>query len=520
LNRDIKILLIHYLKEGVALILSLKDYRSSVLGCWMGKSIGGTLGAPMEWRRQVNNVTFYTQETDGNPLPNDDLDLQLVWLVALEEKGIDIDATVLAEYWLTYITPHWAEYGAAKINLKGGMQPPYSGMENNPHKDSCGAFIRSEIWACIAPGHPEVAVRYACEDAKVDHGNGEGTYAEIFCAAMESAAFVVKDIHKLIDIGLSYIPETSGVARVVRMVVEEYRAGRPYLDVRDEIMRKYRAQYMAYAGISQEDRDKGFADGPVGWDAPANIGYVVIGLLYGEGDFEKSICYTVNCGEDTDCTGATVGSIFGIIHGVDAIPEKWIKPIGRSIKTMCINLGELPGVVPPDIDNLSKRVEAIAKQVALRYIPGLELSEVKETDLTGFDSQQLYHPNPGKPYYPGLDCCLHKFNLFHISVEYPDGPYIKNNTPARVKVKIANKYKTPQYLKIKWYFDEDITVTPSRSGKVFCGTWRSSEAGIDFEISVPVVKESVVRGVLEVTVEGRHTVMLVPVALLNGNFRS
>ncbi len=501
------------------MILSLKEYRDSVLGCWMGKSIGGTLGAPMEWKRQVNNVTFYTQETDGNPLPNDDLDLQLIWLTALEEKGIDIDAVTLGEYWLYFITPHWAEYGNAKINMKSGLYPPLSGIENNPYKDSCGAFIRSEIWACIAPGCPETAVKYACEDAKVDHGNGEGVYAEIFCAALESAAFLVKDVTKLIDIGLSYIPSDCGIAQVIRLVIEAHRAGTPYLEVRDEIFNKYRAQYMSYAGISQEDRDKGFADGPVGWDAPANIGFIVIGLLYGEGDFEKSLCFTVNCGEDTDCTAATIGSIYGIIHGFGAIPQKWITPIGRGIKTMCLNLGELQGTLPADIDALAARVERQAKQVVLRYIPALELSEHKETDLSGFKTENLYSKAGGKPVYAGLDSCLFKYDFFDVELEYPQGPYIKDNTPQKLKVKISNRYRTPEYINIKWYLDEGWSVTPSRSGKIFVGAWNENGVRVEFDITAVKAAGGVNRCVLELTVEGKHTIMLVPVVLLNGSYK-
>ena len=88
------------------MILNRDEYRSKVLGCWLGKNIGGTLGAPFEWRRQINDVSFYTQDLGGEPLPNDDLDIQLLWLIALEERGIDIDAHDLAEFWLLYVTPH------------------------------------------------------------------------------------------------------------------------------------------------------------------------------------------------------------------------------------------------------------------------------------------------------------------------------------------------------------------------------------------------------------------------------
>ena len=208
------------------MILNELDYRDKVLGCWMGKNIGGTLGAPFEWRRQLNNVSFYTQDLTGEPLPNDDLDIQLLWLVALEERGIDLNARTLSEYWVLYVTPHWSEYGTAKINMRSGLMPPLSGMLHNEYKDSCGAFIRSEIWACIAPGAPHLAARYAYEDAILDHGNGEGVFAEVFCAALESAAFVLADIDALIEIGLSYIPAECGVAGAVRCAREALRGGK------------------------------------------------------------------------------------------------------------------------------------------------------------------------------------------------------------------------------------------------------------------------------------------------------
>ena len=165
------------------------DYRRRVLGCWMGKNIGGTLGAPFEFLRQTNDVSFYTQDLGGEPLPNDDLDLQLLWLIALEERGLDITAHTLGEYWCLYVTPHWSEYGTAKVNLRSGLPPPWSGTWGNDWRHSCGAFIRSEIWACIAPGLPDVAAGYAAEDAIVDHGDGEGTWGEVFFAALESAAW-------------------------------------------------------------------------------------------------------------------------------------------------------------------------------------------------------------------------------------------------------------------------------------------------------------------------------------------
>ncbi len=187
--------------------MNKEEYRNRVNGCWMGKNIGGTLGMPMEWERSRNQVTYYTHDLDGKPLPNDDLDIQILWLLALEDKGIHIDAKTMGEYFNEFMIFTHAEYGVAKTNLRTGFQPPVTGSFNNDFKDSCGSYIRAEIWACLFPGKPEKAAEYAFEDAIIDHGDGEGVYAEIFIAVMESAAFYIKDIRKLIEIGLSYIPE-------------------------------------------------------------------------------------------------------------------------------------------------------------------------------------------------------------------------------------------------------------------------------------------------------------------------
>ena len=184
--------------------INIYEFRDKVLGCWQGKNIGGTLGAPMEGTRQLGDISFYTQETAGRPAPNDDLDLQLVWLLAVEQNGAyRLNERILGEYWMRYITGPWNEYGTAKGNIAAGLCPPLSGFCNNAEwQNSNGAWIRSEIWACLFPGAPDEAARFAWMDACVDHC-GDGIYAEIFTAALESAAFVEQDLLRLIDIALA-----------------------------------------------------------------------------------------------------------------------------------------------------------------------------------------------------------------------------------------------------------------------------------------------------------------------------
>ena len=293
-----------YIHLGTAWNKILKDsilrYHSMT-----GKNIGGTLGAPFEGRREMQNVSFYAQDLAGEPAPNDDLDLQLIWLLAVEEQGVwKLNERMLAEYWMNYIVAPWNEYGVGKTNIANGVMPPLSGACNNERwKFSNGAWIRSEIWACLFPGSPDEALHFAWMDSCVDHC-GEGIYAELFTTALESAAFVVSDLRELIAIGLSKIPADCRVARAVKLAVAEFDRGGDWRDAREAIV-------------------KDSAD--LGWfQAPANVAFVVLGLLYGQG------------GDDTDCTAATTGAILGIMLGRSGIPKNWIEPIGESIKTVAI----------------------------------------------------------------------------------------------------------------------------------------------------------------------------------------
>jgi len=301
--------------------IQYSEYLDKVRGCWAGKNIGGTLGAPMEGNMAMNDVTFYTQELNGVPAPNDDLDLQLIWLAAVEIHGLDaITPRLLGEYWDHSVIAPCSEYAVCKMNINNGVMPPLSGAINNErYKYGNGAWIRSEIWACLCPGAPDEAIKYAYIDSCADHCE-EGIWAEMFTAALQSAAFVENDIRKLIEIALSKIPADSKLAAAVKLVIDSYDGGKPWNETRELLVHDFEPIYRA----------------------AVNIGFMIIGLLYGEGDFDKSICRAVNCGDDTDCTAATVGALFGIIKGRKGIPQRWLDPIGESISTICISTTRMP----------------------------------------------------------------------------------------------------------------------------------------------------------------------------------
>ena len=306
--------------------------RDKIYACWLGKNIGGTLGTPYEGQRDMHDIQGFASKP-GEPLPNDDLDLQLVWLRAVTEWGPDaINSKLLGEYWLTYIGPNWNEYGVCKANMRDGIQPPMTGeIDNEQWQDSNGAWIRTEVWACMYPAMPEKAIRLAFEDASVDHGFGEGTYAAIFVAAMESAAFVINDAEELLKIGLSKIPENCRVARSARIVIDAYHSGIDWRTCRNMVV--------------EDSKDLGW------FQAPANVAFVVLGLLYGKGDFKQSLIYAVDCGDDTDCTGATLGSLMGIMGGMKVIPDDWRAYIGDDIKSICIAAGH--GLWPKTCNELT-----------------------------------------------------------------------------------------------------------------------------------------------------------------------
>ncbi|HOI56590.1 MAG TPA: ADP-ribosylglycohydrolase family protein [Phycisphaerae bacterium] len=505
--------------------LSREEYRRRVMGCWMGKNIGGTLGAPFEFIRQVNDVSFYAQDLGGEPLPNDDLDLQLLWLIALEERGLDIDAHTLADYWCLYITPHWSEYGIAKANLRAGLPPPWSGLCDNLWRHSCGAFIRSEIWACIAPGLPDTAVRYAVEDAVVDHADGEGSWGEVFFAAMESAAFVSDDLHALIDIGLSYIPETCGMAAAVRCAVNAHASGMNWRDARDEILKHHRGAtlFNLPERTSAADRAKGFDKGVLGYDAPSNVALAVLALLVGGDDFGRVVTTAVNCGEDTDCTAATAGALFGLLHGIDAIPDQWIKPIGRRIKTMCLNLGELGafgGQVPQTVDDLTDRTERMSRQVLARFGGNRKTNPLpgeKPTDVSLVEA--LKAPESlRRDLAARVAAARYRFDFFDVDVRPDGGPTLREGQPKVVRLTIHNRYKVQAPMLLRWHVPDGWRVEPGRAAAVM-----SLPAILGGPTTVAVTLHpgeltgSVVRCVAELSIDGRPATMLVPVVLRNGN---
>ena len=332
------------IKEGIVMseiALSREEFRDKVFACWLGKNIGGTLGGPWECRKYVNDLTFYDPVPDGSA-PNDDLDLQLVWLKMMEDQGVPPKLPHFADYWMKYACAYpWNEYGFCMRNLVRGLRPPVSGCFENYYVDEMGSPIRSEIWACLAPANPQRAAALAWMDSALDHAGGEGMHGEMFWAAVESAAFVLSDPLALIRIGLAMIPISCAISRSIREAVWCWHNGRRCSEARQRIL------------------DNFGHNNPC--DAKANHGFTILGWLYGE-DFGDKLCRAVNCAYDTDCTGATLGSLLGIIGGTAGIPKKWSGPVGTGIV-----LHKFTGDcdAPRDLDELTDRTLALTEKMGV-----------------------------------------------------------------------------------------------------------------------------------------------------------
>jgi ADP-ribosylglycohydrolase len=395
-----------------------QDYYNKVYGGWLGKNIGGTLGAPLEGQMKLLELTYYSRLPDG-PLENDDLDLQLVWLHALEQYGPRLTARELGQEWLEHIFFPFDEYGYALTNLRLGLQPPVAGWFNNPFANCMGSPIRSEIWAMAAPGCPGVAAYYAYQDAIVDHAGGEGVYGEMFFASIQSAAFVLSDRDTLIRIGLRYIPEDCRTARALADLLSWHREGKTWTEARELILEHHGS--------------------PNFTDAPQNIAFTILGWLYGE-DFGDAILKAVNCGYDTDCTGATLGAILGIIGGAGQLPELWVKPVGDRV-VVSPPIKGFPA--PADLDELTRRTMAVGQEVLAAWRTGVSVDSLRPSTAgavsEAYDPRPLWSESATRNRYP-LPRGAAAGTGLELAVDYGgDGPAIACGGSKTLAFELANR---------------------------------------------------------------------------------
>lgn len=331
------------------------EYKDKVYGAWYGKLIGLILGQPTEgWTKQqieekaceINAypITYYLPSNfgttlqgflmgnfDGSP-SNDDSDLMLTSLLALRENGIGLTSKNIAEAWVKYVGGACTAEGIALANFRKGTWPPESATIDNPYDEWIGAQMRGDVWGMIAPGMPKVAARYAALDASISH-TGNGIYGEQFISAALSVAMVEKSPEKVIRTALTTIPDDCVYASAIKDILKWHKENKDWQSTW-ELMDKKWGVFEDGSRI-RKFKDDRFNTGKDLYQWPnqkwvvadVNGAVCALALLYGEGDFSRSICIASMCGYDNDCNTGTVGAILGAMHGEKAIPARWKSPI-------------------------------------------------------------------------------------------------------------------------------------------------------------------------------------------------
>ncbi len=297
---------------------------------FLGMDAGMRLGAPVEnpwWtydrlREYFGTMTGYLREQKNHPA-DDDTNGPVIFLRALTDHGgLDFTEAEAGETWLNYTRcgrgMFWwggedvSTEHRAYMNLRRGVRPPESGsigQNGLVAAEQIGGQIFVDTWGLVCPGDPARAARFARRMASVSH-DGEALHGAAFMAAAVAAAFDAETVDEVIDAALAQLPADCGYRRVVEDV---------------------RAFHAAHPGDFRACRDhvEGTFPNPGDYHILPNAGICITALLYGEGDFGKTIETAVMCGFDTDCNASNVGTILGVLTG--DVPERYRRPINDTV---------------------------------------------------------------------------------------------------------------------------------------------------------------------------------------------
>lgn len=361
--------------------------RDRLLGAWLGRCAGCTLGKPVEgWSREAIHsylttagaypLTDYVPRPD--PMPrgfaawrpelehaldgasltgvlnaswhettrgrvrwmarDDDIDYTILGIHILESHGFEFRPRHVADTWLGMLPFHqvYTAERAAYRNLIAGKTPPDTATYRNPYREWIGAQIRADAWGYVSPGRPGRAAEIAYHDASLSHVRN-GVYGAMWAAALIAACFTAPDMPAALDLAAAQIPARSRLAAVLRVVREWHARGLDWEAARDELDAHWCARYSWVHTVN-------------------NAALVAMALLWGAGDFTRTIAYAVQGGWDTDCNGATAGSAFGALHGARALPRHWVAPLNDRIRSAVF------GYDNARISELAERTLRLAKR--------------------------------------------------------------------------------------------------------------------------------------------------------------
>lgn len=298
--------------------LPVKGYLSSEIPQSVREKYG------VEDDRQVYGGTKvnWINNTDGMP-EDDDTNYTILALKLMEQKGYAFTPDDVGECWLGNlpILHVCTAERAAYINMVNGWNPPQSAQYHNAYREYIGAQIRGDFFGYVCPGNPELAAKLAWRDASVSHVKN-GIYGEMLVAAMLAQAAVTADMEIILEAGLAQIPKRSRLTGAIREVMDWRKEGKTAEWVQDTIHSRFQESF--------------------GYDwchVIPNAMIVCAGLLYGEGDFTKTMDFCLCAAFDTDCNCATAGSVIGMACGITEADRCWVEPLKDKIRSGVDGMG-------------------------------------------------------------------------------------------------------------------------------------------------------------------------------------
>lgn len=310
--------------------ISKTELKDKISGGWAGQVIGCTYGGPTEFRWNGtmigDHVPIPWDETrmlwyyENQPGLYDDVYMDLTFVDVFEKHGLDAPDSLHALAFANAGYRLWHANQAARYNILKGIMPPASGhWKNNPHADDIDFQIEADFAGLMAPGMANSA---ASIGNRIGHimNYGDGVYGGIYVAGMYALAFVYDDIETVVNDALQLIPPESEFYQCIADVIrwhEEFPDD--WKRAWFEAQKKWTAERGCPKGVFQ----------PFNIDAKINAAYIVIGLLYGQGDYGATIDISTRCGYDSDCNPANAAGILGTMLGYDQIPDFWKQGIDR-----------------------------------------------------------------------------------------------------------------------------------------------------------------------------------------------
>lgn len=337
-------------------IYDKKELFDRAYGGWLGRICGCYLGKPIEGIRRKELLTVLERTAnypmtryicreelsdevmDGISFPlskrayprdfgkmsaDDDTNYIVVAYKILEKYGREFTSQNVVEAWID-LQPKNAYCTAERVayrNFVNGFLPPDSAVYKNSFREWIGAQIRGDFYGYVCPSDPEKAAEFAYRDARVSHVKN-GIYGEMWVSAMIAAAFGLKSIKEIILCGLQYIPAHSRLYAAIKNIVECHDSGMSEETCFESIRTRW-------------DENVGHH-----WcHTISNAEIVAASLLYGDGDYTKSVCLAAMQAFDTDCNAATVGSVLGVLLGAKRLPKAFTNGICDTLETTVMNVG-------------------------------------------------------------------------------------------------------------------------------------------------------------------------------------